>query len=65
VEAMQLSLSSLGDVLRFFVEFKAKYQRLDVLINNAGVGFCGNYLWRELKVDTPHIAIAKQKAGFN
>jgi NAD(P)-dependent dehydrogenase (short-subunit alcohol dehydrogenase family) len=36
-EIMQLDLASLASVHRFAEEFKAKYDRLDVLVNNAGI----------------------------
>jgi NAD(P)-dependent dehydrogenase (short-subunit alcohol dehydrogenase family) len=36
-EVMQLDLSSLASVHRFASVFKAKYDRLDVLVNNAGI----------------------------
>ncbi|NNK07691.1 MAG: SDR family NAD(P)-dependent oxidoreductase, partial [Myxococcales bacterium] len=37
VEVMQLDLSDLESVKRFAQEFRGKYQRLDLLINNAGI----------------------------
>ncbi|MFW2387611.1 MAG: SDR family NAD(P)-dependent oxidoreductase [Polyangiales bacterium] len=37
VEVMQLDLSDLDSVQRFADEFRAKYPRLDLLINNAGI----------------------------
>ena len=37
VEVMQLDLSDLDSVKRFAEEFRAKYTRLDLLINNAGI----------------------------
>lgn len=37
VSLMQLDLADLDSVAQFAEEFKAKYQQLDVLINNAGV----------------------------
>jgi NAD(P)-dependent dehydrogenase (short-subunit alcohol dehydrogenase family) len=36
-EIMQLDLASLASVRQFADEFKAKYERLDVLVNNAGI----------------------------
>jgi NAD(P)-dependent dehydrogenase (short-subunit alcohol dehydrogenase family) len=36
-EIMQLDLASLASVHRFARAFQAKYQRLDVLVNNAGI----------------------------
>ena len=36
-EIMQLDLASLASVHQFTGEFKAKYERLDVLVNNAGI----------------------------
>jgi NAD(P)-dependent dehydrogenase (short-subunit alcohol dehydrogenase family) len=36
-EIMQLDLASLASVRRFAEAFKAKYQRLDMLVNNAGI----------------------------
>ena len=36
-EVMQLDLASLASVHRFANAFKAKYDRLDVLVNNAGI----------------------------
>jgi len=39
VQVMQLDLASLDSIRNFTREFKARYQKLDVLINNAGV-FC-------------------------
>lgn len=36
-EIMELDLASLASVRRFADEFKAKYDRLDVLVNNAGI----------------------------
>lgn len=36
-EIMQLDLASLASVRRFVETFKAKYDRLDVLVNNAGI----------------------------
>ena len=36
-EIMQLDLASLASVHQFAAEFKAKYERLDVLVNNAGI----------------------------
>jgi len=37
VELLQLDLGNLNSVRNFAIEFKNKYQRLDILINNAGV----------------------------
>jgi retinol dehydrogenase 12 len=37
VEAMIVDLSSLSDIKRFAAEFSSKFDRLDVLINNAGI----------------------------
>jgi NAD(P)-dependent dehydrogenase (short-subunit alcohol dehydrogenase family) len=37
VEIMQLDLAGLASVRQFADTFKAKYQRLDVLVNNAGI----------------------------
>ena len=37
-EAMQADVSKEADVLRTFEQFKAKIGRLDVLVNNAGLG---------------------------
>lgn len=37
IEIMQLDLASQADIRRFAAEFTARYDRLDVLINNAGV----------------------------
>jgi NAD(P)-dependent dehydrogenase (short-subunit alcohol dehydrogenase family) len=37
IEIMQLDLASQADIRRFAAEFAARYDRLDVLINNAGV----------------------------
>jgi len=37
VEYMQLDLDDLSSVKRFADEFKAKYNKLDVLVNNAGI----------------------------
>lgn len=37
IEIMQLDLASQTDIRRFAAEFAARYDRLDVLINNAGV----------------------------
>ena len=37
VEAMELNLASLDSVRSFVEQFKEKYDRLDILINNAGV----------------------------
>jgi NAD(P)-dependent dehydrogenase (short-subunit alcohol dehydrogenase family) len=37
VDLMQCDLASLTDIRRFSCEFIAKYSRLDVLINNAGI----------------------------
>lgn len=39
VEVMQLDLASLKSVHQFADNFKAKYDRLDVLLNNAGIMF--------------------------
>ena len=39
IQVMKLDLASLESVRNFTQEFKARYQQLDVLINNAGV-FC-------------------------
>ena len=39
IEVMRLDLTSLESIRNFTREFKARYQKLDVLINNAGV-FC-------------------------
>ena len=36
-EIMILDLASLESVRRFAAEFKANYNRLDVLVNNAGI----------------------------
>jgi NAD(P)-dependent dehydrogenase (short-subunit alcohol dehydrogenase family) len=36
-EIMQLDLSSLASVRQFAEDFKGRYQRLDVLVNNAGI----------------------------
>ena len=36
-EIMPLNLASLASVEQFAAEFKAKYERLDVLVNNAGI----------------------------
>jgi NAD(P)-dependent dehydrogenase (short-subunit alcohol dehydrogenase family) len=37
---MGLDLSRLGDVRRFATEFRARFDRLDVLVANAGVCTC-------------------------
>lgn len=37
VEIMQLDLANLDSVHKFATEFKEKYERLDVLVNNAGI----------------------------
>lgn len=37
LDMMQINLSDLGSVKRFAQEFKTKYQKLNILINNAGV----------------------------
>ncbi len=37
VEIMQLDLASLDSVNKFAAEFKKKYDRLDLLVNNAGI----------------------------
>ena len=37
IEIMQLDLASQTDIRRFAAEFAARYDRLDVLVNNAGV----------------------------
>lgn len=42
VECMALDLSSLKDVKRFAAEFRARYDRLDVLVNNAGLVLFGD-----------------------
>jgi NAD(P)-dependent dehydrogenase (short-subunit alcohol dehydrogenase family) len=39
VEVMQLNLASLKSIHQFADKFKAKYDRLDVLLNNAGIMF--------------------------
>ncbi|HBX69815.1 MAG TPA: short-chain dehydrogenase, partial [Chloroflexi bacterium] len=36
-EIMPLDLSSLESIQQFAAQFKAKYERLDVLLNNAGI----------------------------
>jgi len=41
IEMMQLNLASLSAVREFVSQFSQKYQRLDVLINNAGI-YCTN-----------------------
>ena len=42
LEVLQLDLASLKSIHHFANEFKAKYDRLDVLLNNAGIMF-GSY----------------------
>ena len=37
IEIMRLDLASQTDIRRFAAEFAARYDRLDVLVNNAGV----------------------------
>jgi len=37
IDVMQIDLASQADIRRFAAEFTARYERLDVLINNAGV----------------------------
>ena len=37
-EVMELDLASLASVRQFATAFRAKYRRLDILINNAGIG---------------------------
>ena len=47
VKFMQADLSSQKDIRRLAEQFKSSYQRLDVLINNAG----GKFLTRQETVD--------------
>jgi len=47
VELMLCDLSSLSDIKNFCREFKEKYNRLDVLINNAGVILPGRHLTKD------------------
>ena len=42
LEVLQLDLASLNSIHQFADHFKAKYERLDVLLNNAGIMF-GSY----------------------
>ncbi|ORY94995.1 hypothetical protein BCR43DRAFT_476935 [Syncephalastrum racemosum] len=59
VEFMQLNLLSLQSVKRFAEAFKAKHDRLDILMNNAGVMMCPFGLSEdglETQFGTNHIA---------
>jgi NAD(P)-dependent dehydrogenase (short-subunit alcohol dehydrogenase family) len=42
IEVMELDLASLASVRRFVDTFLAKYERLDGLVNNAGIAFTGD-----------------------
>lgn len=59
VEFMQIDLLSLQSVKRFGEQFKAKHDRLDILINNAGVMMCPFGLSEdglEIQFGTNHVA---------
>jgi short-subunit dehydrogenase involved in D-alanine esterification of teichoic acids len=42
VEGMMLNLSSFSSIDRFVAEVKNRYNKVDVLINNAGLGMSNN-----------------------
>jgi NAD(P)-dependent dehydrogenase (short-subunit alcohol dehydrogenase family) len=53
-------LSSLNDVRKLAQEFKSKYNKLDVLLNNAGAIF----FWRRLSVDGYEMSLALNHLNY-
>lgn len=60
VAGMVADLSSLADIRRLAEEFKQKYERLDVLVNNAGAYFTQ----RKLSVDGLEMTFALNHLGY-
>lgn len=60
VESMTADLSSMAEVRRLAQEFKAKYQKLHVLINNAGAIFFG----RQTSVDGYEMTFALNHLSY-
>ena len=60
VDGMVAGLSSLADICRLSEEFRSKYERLDVLVNNAGAYFNR----REVSVDGFEMTFALNHLGY-
>jgi len=60
VSYLVADLSSLGEVRRLAQEFKEKYDKLDVLLNNAGAIF----LWRRVSVDGYEMTFALNHLNY-
>jgi NAD(P)-dependent dehydrogenase (short-subunit alcohol dehydrogenase family) len=60
VDGLVADLSSLADIRRLSEEFRSKYERLDVLVNNAGAYFNR----REVSVDGFEMTFALNHLGY-